>query len=139
MKKGQKIKRYPIGGEMLTVRQIARKPWCPTNEYTIYQRLARGMNIVEAITTGRYQTQKKWPYKGRMRSLNYLKNLPVCSVSEKTLSARLNLLGWPVELAVETPALPHSYGGSIEWRKARKWATPVDMILKDLEEKDEAD
>ena len=130
MKKGQKQKKYLIGGERLTVRQIAKQPWCPVSAYTIYGRLANGMGIVEAVTTKPHQTQKTHMYKGKMRSLSYLASLPECAVCKATLASRL-FHGWPVELALTNPKLERTEYRSKKWTIKKGWYKPLEEIYKE--------
>ena len=147
MKKGQKQKKYLIGGERLTVRQIAKQPWCPVKESTIYARLGRGMNIVEAITTKPHQTRKKYLYKGKMRSAAYLAELPECKVSRGTLWQRLVVLKWPLAKALLTPKYPDKgykeRTPNMTKEEREYWdnwlITPLEVILKRCEEHWEAE
>lgn len=130
MKKGQKQTRRLVGGEWLTVRQIARKPWCQVCENTLYTRLRRGMSLVEAITTKPHQTRKTVPYKGKMRSIAYLSELPECKVSRGTLWQRIFKYGIPVEMAVTLPVIDRHHRNSKEWKKEKMWAQPVSELIK---------
>lgn len=130
MKKGQKQTRRLVGGEWLTVRQIARKPWCQVCENTLYSRLRTGMSLVEAITTKPHQTRKTVPYKGKMRSVPYLAELPECKVSRGTLYQRIFKYGIPVELAVTLPVIDRHHRNSKEWKKEKMWAQPVSELIK---------
>lgn len=130
MKKGQKQTRHLVGGKWLTVRQIARKPWCQVCENTLYSRLRTGMSLVEAITTKPHQTRKTVPYKGKMRSVPYLAELPECKVSRGTLYQRIFKYGIPVELAVTLPVIDRHHRNSKEWKKEKMWAQPVSELIK---------
>ena len=133
--KGGTVTKYLIGGERLTVRQIAKQPWCPVKESTIYARLGRGMNIVEAITTKPHQTRKKYLYKGKMRSAAYLAELPECKVSRGTLWQRLENYNIPVELAVTLPVIDHHYRNSKQWKKDKMWGRSVGELIEMLDAK----
>ena len=135
MKKGQKQKKYLIGGERLTVRQIAKQPWCQVCENTLYTRLRNGMNLVEAITTKPHQTRKKYLYKGKMRSAAYLAELPECKVSRGTLWQRLETYGIPVELAVTLPVIDRHHRNSKEWKKDKRWGMSVGELIEMLDAK----
>ena len=126
MPKGQ-TRRYNIGGQMMTIPQIAKQPWCKLKASTIQRRVRNGMHIVDAVTTKPWQTYKKYIYKGRRRSLSYLANLPECRVSKSCLYLRLEKYDWPsVELAVTMPALTRSASASKEWQRKKIIATPFE-------------
>ena len=130
MKKGQKKTTYLIGGQWMTVPQIVEQPWCQVKKRaTVYKRLEKGMGIVEAVTTKKNHTRKRYMYKGKLRSLSYLVSLPECAVCRATLYSRLENLNWPVEMAVTRPRLERNEVASKAWRKEKIWATPVEEII----------
>lgn len=133
-----KRKKYLIGGQYMTVQDIVRQPWCNLSSQCIYARLYSGMDIVEAVTTPRYETWKRYEYKGKMRSLRYLARLPECRVSKKTLATRLRTLGWTTEMAVMLPPIPNRKKNSEAWLKKRAELLPIEKLLE-IEKRKEKD
>lgn len=132
--KKRKQRRYLIGGEYMTIPQIAEQPWCPVTRYCLYQRIRGGMDIVEAITTKPHQTRKRYRYRGKMRSLLYLSRLPECIVKYNTLYERIERYGWPIEFAMTTPVVEPKERKSKKLRTDIEWARPIEEIIKRGEE-----
>jgi hypothetical protein len=128
--KKRKQRRYLIGGEYMSIPQIANQPWCPVTKYCLYQRIRGGMDIVEAITTKPHQTRKKYRYRGKMRSLLYLSRLPECIVKYNTLYERIERYGWPIEFAMTTPVVEPKERKSKKLRADIEWARPIEEIIK---------
>lgn len=115
----------------MSISEIAQQTWCPVTAQTIYYRLRKGMNIVEAITTKPYQTHKQYMYKGKMRSLTYLSKLPECRVSKATLWQRLCQYDWPsVEDAMRMDPLPKTKARSREWQREKILRTTSETGMK---------
>lgn len=137
MRKGQKMKRYLIGGEYLSIRQLAEQPWCRVKAKTIRLRLRKGMNIVEAITTTPWQTRKYYEYKGKKYSAVALSRLPECVVDYGTLYNRLHSYDWPsVELAMTMPVMERAKRTSLQWKRDKLVLRPVQEIIRRSENDD---
>lgn len=133
MKQGKR-KKYLIGGKWMTIKEIARQPWCPVTDTTVRNRMLKGMSLVEACTTPQYEVNKCYLYKGKMRSITYLARLPECAVSYHTLWARLNYGDWPsVELAVTMPRMQPKHKATIEWRYEKLSLRPIQEIIRRTE------
>lgn len=132
--KRKPVKRYNIGGKMMSIWEISRQPWCNVPAQTIWYRMNKcGMGLVEAVTTGRYETIKAYEYKGKMRSLAYLSRLPECVVEYQTLWYRLKVLRLPVEWALETPPNGRGKGSTIAWKRKKAELQPIEVLIEEEE------